>query len=141
MTTAVSAILMPALASPPGRGEASARESLAGTGATVFAQPGVPRSIVGWKLAAIAAFVLAAGAPVLLRSLLRGADHGLAMLLGLAFTATAAAGCGWLTRGGKLFLGAFTALWYVAVQRDSPLDLQQDRSISPYWIHPTTNLI
>jgi len=103
-------------------GEASAREGLAGTGATVFAQPGVPRSVVGWKLAAIAAFVAAVGAPVMLRSLVRGGGHGSAMLLGLAFTVTAAAGLGWLTGGGKLFLASFTALWYMAVQRDSPLD-------------------
>jgi hypothetical protein len=44
------------------------------------------------------------------------------MLLGLAFTAAAAAGFGWLTGGGKLFLGSYTALWYIAIQRDSPLD-------------------
>jgi hypothetical protein len=113
-------------------GEASAREALAGTGATVFAQPGVPRSVVGWKLAAIAAFVAAVGAPVLLRSLVRGGGHGLAMLLGLAFTATAAAGFGWLTGGGKLFLGGFTALWYMAVQRESPLDFT-----GAFGAHPT----
>ena len=59
---------------------------------------------------------------MLLRSLGRGGAHGLAMLLGLAFTATAAAGFGWLTGGGKLFLGSYTALWYMAIQRDSPLD-------------------
>ena len=102
--------------------ESAARESLYGTGATVFAQPGVPRSAVGWKVAAVGAFVFAAGAPILLRSLGRGPSHGLAMLLGLVFTAAAAAGLGWLTGGGKLFLGAYTALWYVAIQRDSPLD-------------------
>ncbi|HEV8238266.1 MAG TPA: hypothetical protein VGS57_02740 [Thermoanaerobaculia bacterium] len=103
-------------------GEAAAREQLAGTGATVYAQPGLPPSRVMWKLAAIAGFVALAGSPVLLRSLLRGAGFGLAMLLGLAFTAMAAAGLGWLTGGGKLFLGLYTALWYVAIQRDSPLD-------------------
>jgi len=112
-------------------GEAAAREQLAGTGATVFAQPGLPRSRVMWKLAAIAGFVALAGAPVLLRSLLRGGDFGLAMLLGLAFTATAAAGLGWLTGGGKLFLGAYTALWYVAIQRDSPLDF-----VGAFGAHP-----
>jgi hypothetical protein len=118
--TAPMAIFLLLLA--PVIGEAAAREQLAGTGATVFAQPGLPRSRVLWKLAAIAGFVALAGAPVLLRSLVRGADFGLAMLLGLAFTATAAAGFGWLTGGGKLFLGVYTALWYVAIQRDSPLD-------------------
>ena len=102
--------------------EAAARERLAGTAATVFAQPGVPRSAVRWKVAAVAAFVAVVGAPVLLRSLGRGPAHGLAMLLALLFVATAAAGLGWLSGGGKLFLGLFTALWYIAVQRDSPLD-------------------
>jgi hypothetical protein len=103
-------------------GEAAAREELYGTGATVFAQPGVPRSTVGRKAAAISGFVLLVGAPVLLRSFARGVEHGLAMLLGMAFVAGAATGLGWLSRGGKLFLGLFTALWYVAVQRESPLD-------------------
>lgn len=102
--------------------EAAAREELAGTSATVFAQPGVPRSAVTWKLAAVGSFVGAVGAPVLLRSLLRGGSHGLAMLLALAFIVAGAVGIGWLSRGGKLFLGIFTALWYVAVQQDSPLD-------------------
>jgi hypothetical protein len=44
------------------------------------------------------------------------------VLLGLLFVATAATGLGSLSRGGKLFLGAFTALWYLAIQRESPLD-------------------
>ena len=109
--------------SAPVIGEAAARESLDGTGATVFAQPGVPRSAVRlearrarspsspWR-ARRCCCARSAAARV----------HGLAMLLGLAFTATAAAGLGWLTGGGKLFLGAYTALWYMAIQRDSPLD-------------------
>ncbi|HXT51671.1 MAG TPA: hypothetical protein VN811_11545, partial [Thermoanaerobaculia bacterium] len=118
--TAPIAIFLLLLA--PVIGEAAAREELAGTGATVLAQPGLPRSRVAWKVAAVLGFVLLAAAPVLLRSLLRDGGHGLAMLLGLLFTATAAAGLGWLTGGGKLFLGAYTALWYVAIQRDSPLD-------------------
>ena len=102
--------------------EAAAREKLAGTAATVFAQPGVPRSAVLWKVAAVTAFVMVIGAPVLVRSIVRGPAHGLAMLLALLFVATAAAGLGWLSGGGKLFLGLFTALWYVAIQGDSPLD-------------------
>ena len=102
--------------------ETAAREALHGTGATVFAQPGVPLSTVGWKLAAVATFVLVFAAPLLLRAILRGGAHGAAMLLGLAFVAAAAVGLGWLSGGGKLFLGAYTALWYVAIQRDSPLD-------------------
>src|SRR5205814_308211 len=82
----------------------AAREELYGTAPTVFAQPGVPRSTVAWKLLAIASFVLVVGAPVLLRSLLRGGGHGLAMLLGLTFVAAAATGLSALSRGGKLFL-------------------------------------
>ena len=35
-----------------GIAEVAARESLAGTGPMVFAQPGTPRSVVGWKAAA-----------------------------------------------------------------------------------------
>jgi hypothetical protein len=37
--------------------------------------------------------------PVLLRSLVRGPGHGLAMLLALLFTVTAAVGLGWLSGG------------------------------------------
>ncbi len=112
-------------------GEAAAREELAGTGATVFAQPGVPRSAVAWKLAAIGLFVLALGAPLLLRSSLRGGACGLGMLLALLFVAGAATGLGWLSRGGKLFLGLFTALWYLAIQHDSPLDFTGAFSTRP----------
>jgi hypothetical protein len=103
-------------------GEAAAREALSGTGPTVFAQPGVPRSTVVWKTVAVAGFVALVGAPVVLRSVVRGGDHGMGMLRGLAFAATAAAGFGWLTGGGKLFLAAYTALWYMAIQHDSPVD-------------------
>jgi hypothetical protein len=102
--------------------EVAAREELAGTTAITFAQPGVPRSAVAWKAAAVAAFVGIAGVPVVARSFARGATHGAAMVLALAFVAAAAVGLGSLSRGGKLFLGGYTALWYVAIQRDSPLD-------------------
>jgi len=77
--------------------EAAARERLAGTAATVFAQPGVPRSAVQWKVAVVTAFVTVVGAPVLVRSVVRGPAYGLAMLLALLFVATAAAGLGWLS--------------------------------------------
>ena len=102
--------------------EAAAREQLAGTAAVSLAQPGVPRSVVGWKAAAVGLFVLLAGAPVLAAAFLRSTEHGVAMALALAFLAAAAVGLGYLSGGGKLFLGAYTALWYVAIQRDSPLD-------------------
>ena len=102
--------------------EAAARESLAGTGQMVFAQPGTPRSVVGWKAAATLALVLLLGAPALAHSFALSAERGVALLFGLVFVATAATGLGWLTRGGKLFLGAFTALWYVAIQNGSPVD-------------------
>jgi hypothetical protein len=119
-------LLAPAIA------EVAAREELAGTGATVFAQPGVPRSVVGWKLAATTVFVLGLGVPALLRTLVTGgATRALTLLLALLFIAGAATGLGWLTRGGKLFLGGFTALWYLAVQRDSPLDFTGAFSSEP----------
>jgi hypothetical protein len=102
--------------------ECAARERLAGTAATVFAQPGVPRSVVLWKLGAVGGFVALLAAPALLRAFLGGLAPGLALLLGLVFVATAAVGLGSLSRGGKLFLGAFTALWYMAVQKGSPVD-------------------
>jgi hypothetical protein len=103
--------------------EVAAREQLAGTGSIVFAQPGVPRSVLGWKLAVTAVFVALLGTPAVLRAFLAaGPLRGGTLLLALIFVATAATGLGWLTRGGKLFLGAFTALWYLAIQRDSPLD-------------------
>ena len=102
--------------------EVAARESLAGTGPMVFAQPGTPSSVVAWKAAATLAVVLLLGTPALLRSFALSTERGVALLLGLVFVATAATGLGWLTRGGKLFLGAFTALWYVAIQNGSPVD-------------------
>ena len=102
--------------------EMAAREGLAGTGPMVFTQPGTPRSVVGWKASATLALVLLLGAPALAHSFARSADRGLALLLGLVFVATAATGLGWLTSGGKLFLGGFTALWYMAIQNGSPVD-------------------
>jgi hypothetical protein len=102
--------------------EVAARESLAGTGPMVFAQPGTPRSVVGWKAAATLALVLLLGAPALLHSFALSSERGTALLLAFVFVATAATGLGWLTRGGKLFLGSFTALWYMAIQNESPVD-------------------
>lgn len=109
------------LLAPP-LAEVAAREELAGTAAYALVQPGVPRSVVAWKAAAVALFALLAGAPAVAASFGRSGAHGAAMLLALAFVASAAVGLGYLTGGGKLFLGAYTALWYMAVQRDSPLD-------------------
>jgi hypothetical protein len=102
--------------------EVAAREHLAGTAAMVFAQPGTPRSVVVWKTAATLGLVLALAAPALLRALAGSPARALALLLGLVFVATAAAGLGWLTRGGKLFLGGFILLWYLAIQGGSPVD-------------------
>jgi hypothetical protein len=102
--------------------EVAAREELAGTASFALVQPGVPRSVVGWKMAAVALFVLIASAPVVAASFARSPEHGATMMLALLFIAASAVGLGYVTGGGKLFLGAYTALWYVAMQRDSPLD-------------------
>lgn len=102
-------LLAPAIA------EVACREDLAGTRALVFSQPGVPLSPVLWKAGALLAFVLALGVPCLGAAAVRG--RGVGLLAGLLFTAGAAAGLGALSRGGKLFLALYTALWYFAVNR------------------------
>jgi hypothetical protein len=102
--------------------ECAARERLEGTAATVFSQPGVPRSVVLWKLGATGGFVALLAAPAVVRAFASGPAAGLALLLGMVFVATTAVGLGWLSRGGRLFLGAYTALWYMAVQKSSPVD-------------------
>jgi hypothetical protein len=116
---AMAAFLL--LLAPP-LAEVAAREALAGTAPVTFAQPGVPRSVVAWKAAAVLLFVALVGLPVVLGAVLRSAAHGGAMALALLFVAGAAVGLGYLTGGGKLFLGAYTALWYMAIQNGSPLD-------------------
>lgn len=102
--------------------EAAAREKLAGTTALVFSQPGMPRSRVGWKLAAALGFVLALGLPALASLTLSSPARGVAGLAGLAFVAVFATAAGALTGGGKLFTGLYVALWYAAVNGSPSLD-------------------
>jgi len=101
-------LLAPAIA------ELAAREKLAGTLPLLLGQPGTPRSLVAFKLAAGFAFVLALGLPRLLSSL---PHPGLALgwLCGLFFLAAFAVAAGALTGGGKLFTGLYVALWYTAL--------------------------
>jgi len=95
--------------------EVPSREELAGTRALVFSQPGVPLSPVLWKAGALLTFALVLSVPCLAAAFVRGAGPG--FLCGILFTALVAAGWGTLSRGGKLFLGVYTALWYFAVNR------------------------
>jgi hypothetical protein len=97
--------------------EVAARETLAGTRGLVFSQPGVPRSPVLWKAAAVALFLLVAAAPAVLRAFVSGPARGGAFVAGLLFVAGASVGMGSLTGGGKLFSGAFLALWFIAINR------------------------
>ncbi|MGK2859960.1 MAG: hypothetical protein ACSLFQ_22415 [Thermoanaerobaculia bacterium] len=96
--------------------ESAAREALAGTSGLVFAQPGVPRSQVAWKLASVGLFAGAVLASMVVRAALAGPERLAAALLGALFVVTASVGLGWLTKGGKFFSAIFTAAWYVAVQ-------------------------
>ncbi|HEX4951923.1 MAG TPA: hypothetical protein VF017_00805 [Thermoanaerobaculia bacterium] len=95
--------------------EAASRERSAGAEALVFSQPSVPRSRALWKAASVAVFVLVLGLPGLIGAALGSPASALGWLLGLSFVATAAVGLGSLSRGGKLFLGLYTALWYLAL--------------------------
>lgn len=98
----------------PAIGELAAREKLAGTWPLILGQPGVPRSLVLWKLAAGLVFVLALGLPRLLVTLPQP-ELALGWLCGLAFVAGFAVAAGSLTGGGKLFSGIYVALWYTAL--------------------------
>jgi hypothetical protein len=95
--------------------ESGAREMLSGTQGLVFSQPGVPRSLALWKAASVALFVLAVAAPAVIRAFAGSPARGAAFVAGLLFVAGASSGLSYLTQGGKLFSGAFLALWYVAV--------------------------
>lgn len=97
--------------------EVASREELAGTRALVFSQPGVPLSPVLWKAGAVLGFVLAFGLPCAARAATGSPAAGIAFVTGLLFTAGLAAGFGSLSAGGKLFLGVYTAVWYLAVNR------------------------
>ncbi|HRC85282.1 MAG TPA: ABC transporter permease subunit, partial [Thermoanaerobaculia bacterium] len=103
--------------------EVAARESLAGTSPLIHSQPAVPRSKLAWKLGASLLVSLLLGLPGELAALLGGAAGGLAWLLGLGFVATLAVATGSLSRGGRLFLGLYTALWYLALNgKGGPFD-------------------
>jgi hypothetical protein len=95
--------------------EVAAREDLAGTRALVLSQPGVPRSPVLWKTAAVGVFVLMMGAPMAVRDSFVSPVRGLACLAGLAAIAGFAAGLGALTSGGKLFTGLYVVVWYMGM--------------------------
>jgi hypothetical protein len=99
--------------------EVAALESLHGTRALVFSQPGVPGAVVLWKAAAVAGFLLILGAPGILRACVASPARGLAFVTGLLFVAAFAAAAASLTGGGKLFTAAYTALWYMAVSGGS----------------------
>jgi hypothetical protein len=95
--------------------EAAAREDQLGTRPLVCAQPGIPSSMVFWKAAAAALFVVGLGAPAALRLTAGSPLRGLAWIAGLLFVAVLSTALGSLTGGGKLFSGLFLALWYTAV--------------------------
>jgi len=95
--------------------EAAAREELAGTRALVFSQPAVPARPVLWKVAAVAAFVLALGLPMTVRAFVESSARGVECVAGLLAIAGISVAFGSLTAGGKLFSGVFLAAWYMAV--------------------------
>jgi hypothetical protein len=109
-------LLAPALA------ESAARELIAGTAPLVLSQPGIPTRALVWKVASALAFVLVLAAPSLASVGLLSPSRLPAYLCGLAFVAVFASAAGLLTRGGKLFLGAYLALWYAAVSGGGALD-------------------
>jgi len=111
--------------------EAAAREKLAGTSALVFSQPGVPRSAVLWKMAAVGLVVLALGAPMTVKCLLVSPVRGLACLGGLAAVAAISVGMGSLSNGGKLFTGLYLAVWYMGLSNVSFADFTSALSARP----------
>jgi hypothetical protein len=111
--------------------EVAAREKLAGTSALVFSQPGVPASPALWKTAAVGLFVLALGAPLVVRSLLVSPTRGLACAGGLLAVAAISVGMGSLTAGGKLFTGVYLAVWYMGLSNVAPADFTSALSARP----------
>ena len=111
--------------------EAAAREKLAGTGALVFSQPGVPRSPVLWKTAAVGLLVLALGAPLAARSFLVSPARGLACVGGLGAIAAISAAMGSLTSGGKLFTGLYLVVWYLGLSNLAAADFTSALSANP----------
>ncbi len=111
--------------------EAAAREKLAGAGALVFSQPGVPRSPALWKFGAVALVVLALGAPLFVRSLLVSPVRGLACAGGLLALAAISVGMGSLSGGGKLFTGIYLAVWYLGLSNLAAADFTSALSANP----------
>jgi hypothetical protein len=111
--------------------EAAAREGLAGTGALVFSQPGVPRSPVLWKTGAVGLVVLALGAPMTVRSLLVSPVRSLACLGGLAAIAALSVAMGSLSGGGKLFTGVYLVVWYLGLSNLAAADITSALSARP----------
>jgi len=104
------------LALAPVLAESGARERLLGTLPLVRTLPGVPATgFVSWKAAAALLLATALAAPTLLAFARVSPLRALAFACGLTFTALAAVSLGALSGGGRLFLGAATALWYAAV--------------------------
>lgn len=111
--------------------EAAARERLAGCGALVFSQPGVPKSPALWKAAAVALVVLLLGAPLCVRSLMVSPARGLACVGGLLALAAISVGMGSLSGGGKLFTGVYLAVWYMGLSNLAAADFTSALSAKP----------
>jgi hypothetical protein len=111
--------------------ETAARERLAGTGTLVFSQPGVPRSPVLWKTAAVGLVVLALGAPLTVKCLLVSPIRGLACLGGLAAIAALSVAMGSLSGGGKLFTGVYMVVWYLGLSNLAAADVTSALSAHP----------
>ena len=120
--------------------ETAAREALAGTRALVFSQPGVPRSPVLWKAAALGLFVLMLGAPMAMRGFFASPLRGLACLAGLAAIAGAAAALGSLSSGGKLFTGLYVVVWYMGMSNAPFADFTASLSAKPELVYSAVYL-
>ena len=115
--------------------ETAAREALSGTRALVYSQPGVPRSPVLWKTAALGIFVLMMGAPMAARDFFVSPLRGLACLAGLAAIAGAAAALGSLSSGGKLFTGLYVVVWYMGMSNATFADFTASLSAKPELVY------
>jgi ABC-type transport system involved in multi-copper enzyme maturation permease subunit len=111
--------------------ECASREEIAGTRGLVFSQPAVPSSALAWKAASLALFVLALCFPAIVRAAAAAPLRGIELALGALFTAAFAAGCSWLTGGGKLFSALYLVLWYAAINRIPRADFAGVFSASP----------
>jgi hypothetical protein len=103
--------------------EAAAREEISGTRALVFSQPGVPASLVLWKMAALSLVVAMLGAPMAIRGFVESPSKGLAAVTGLMAIAAICVGLGSLSAGGKLFTGLYCAAWYAAMSGSPAMDV------------------